>query len=64
MHPSINQVADSLIPDFDEDGMSESESPDVVDQCINDDSYEVQVADSLWRVRGMWYGGLLPAGCS
>ena len=47
MHPSINQVADSLIPDFDEDGMSESESPDVVDQCINDDSYEVQVADSL-----------------
>lgn len=47
MNQSINQVADSLIPEIDDDGISES-SPDVlVQECINDDSYEVQVVEFI-----------------
>jgi hypothetical protein len=49
MDQSINQVADSLIPEIDDDGSIISESlPDVlVQECINDDSYEVQLEDLL-----------------
>jgi hypothetical protein len=49
MNQSINQVADSLIPEIDDDGSIISESlPDMlVQECINDDSYEVQVEDFI-----------------
>jgi hypothetical protein len=48
MNQGINQVADSLIPEIDDDGISESSSDVLVqEECINDDSYEVQVEDFI-----------------
>jgi hypothetical protein len=48
MNQSINQVADSLIPEIDDDGSISESLPDVLDQeCNNEDSYEVQIEDLL-----------------